>query len=183
MGPSVRRLYVQGKEINGVGINARFAAHQDVDGRAATYFQYGASGVRLCSSGRLRNAAFVDLKNEAFAYQAHRQLNGLRFLGKVLQVQRANKPVENKKSRQNEESSKDGHYSFSTISAAAAMIQNQGRYFLNYTAGNPSLVLYIKNLAKDVNVDDFYYIFAQEVLGQVRGRGLRHEKTKKKRGS
>lgn len=28
MGPSVRRLYVQGKEINGAGINASFAAHQ-----------------------------------------------------------------------------------------------------------------------------------------------------------
>lgn len=27
-GPSVRRLYVQGKEINGAGINASFAVHQ-----------------------------------------------------------------------------------------------------------------------------------------------------------
>ncbi|VAH11109.1 unnamed protein product [Triticum turgidum subsp. durum] len=34
MGPSVRRLYVQGKEVNGAGINASFAVHQDVDGRA-----------------------------------------------------------------------------------------------------------------------------------------------------
>ncbi|XP_078429124.1 ketol-acid reductoisomerase [Wolffia australiana] len=34
MGPSVRRLYVQGKETNGAGINASFAVHQDVDGRA-----------------------------------------------------------------------------------------------------------------------------------------------------
>nr|XP_043621598.1 ketol-acid reductoisomerase, chloroplastic-like [Erigeron canadensis] len=34
MGPSVRRLYVQGKEIHGAGINASFAVHQDVDGRA-----------------------------------------------------------------------------------------------------------------------------------------------------
>ncbi|EOY28022.1 Ketol-acid reductoisomerase isoform 2 [Theobroma cacao] len=34
MGPSVRRLYVQGKEINGAGINASFAVHQGVDGRA-----------------------------------------------------------------------------------------------------------------------------------------------------
>lgn len=34
MGPSVRRLYVQGKELNGAGINASFAVHQDVDGRA-----------------------------------------------------------------------------------------------------------------------------------------------------
>ncbi|GBG62070.1 hypothetical protein CBR_g28546 [Chara braunii] len=34
MGPSVRRLYEQGKEVNGAGINASFAVHQDVDGRA-----------------------------------------------------------------------------------------------------------------------------------------------------
>jgi len=34
MGPSVRRLYVQGKEVNGAGINASFAVEQDVDGRA-----------------------------------------------------------------------------------------------------------------------------------------------------
>src|SRR3954466_15813852 len=37
MGPSVRRLYVQGKEVNGAGINASFAVHQDVDGRATDY--------------------------------------------------------------------------------------------------------------------------------------------------
>ncbi|CAI9761796.1 unnamed protein product [Fraxinus pennsylvanica] len=34
MGSSVRRLYEQGKEINGVGINSSFAVHQDVDDRA-----------------------------------------------------------------------------------------------------------------------------------------------------
>ncbi|MEW6428341.1 MAG: ketol-acid reductoisomerase [Thermodesulfobacteriota bacterium] len=34
MGPSVRRLYVQGKEVNGAGINSSFAVQQDVDGRA-----------------------------------------------------------------------------------------------------------------------------------------------------
>ncbi|CEM25462.1 unnamed protein product [Vitrella brassicaformis CCMP3155] len=34
MGPSVRRLYVQGKEKNGAGINCSFAVHQDVTGRA-----------------------------------------------------------------------------------------------------------------------------------------------------
>ncbi|KAK8949367.1 hypothetical protein KSP39_PZI005590 [Platanthera zijinensis] len=34
MGPSVRRLYIQGKDINGAGINSSFAVHQDVDGRA-----------------------------------------------------------------------------------------------------------------------------------------------------
>jgi len=34
MGPSVRRLYVQGKSVNGAGINASFAVEQDADGRA-----------------------------------------------------------------------------------------------------------------------------------------------------
>lgn len=34
MGPSVRRLYVQGKTVNGAGINASFAVHQDIDGKA-----------------------------------------------------------------------------------------------------------------------------------------------------
>ncbi|KAK9815370.1 hypothetical protein WJX72_002388 [[Myrmecia] bisecta] len=35
MGPSVRRLYEQGKSVNGAGINASFAVHQDVTGNAA----------------------------------------------------------------------------------------------------------------------------------------------------
>lgn len=34
MGPSVRRLYEQGKEVNGSGINASFAVHQDATGDA-----------------------------------------------------------------------------------------------------------------------------------------------------
>ncbi len=34
MGPSVRRLYVQGKKVNGAGINTSFAVEQDIDGRA-----------------------------------------------------------------------------------------------------------------------------------------------------
>merc|ERR1712100_478122 len=34
MGPSVRRLYEQGKEVNGAGINSSLAVHQDYTGRA-----------------------------------------------------------------------------------------------------------------------------------------------------
>ncbi|MBD97874.1 ketol-acid reductoisomerase [bacterium] len=34
MGPSVRQLYVQGKSVNGAGINCSFAVHQDLDNRA-----------------------------------------------------------------------------------------------------------------------------------------------------
>jgi ketol-acid reductoisomerase len=37
MGPSVRRLYEQGRDINGAGINASFAIHQDVTGNATDY--------------------------------------------------------------------------------------------------------------------------------------------------
>ncbi|KGE72237.1 ketol-acid reductoisomerase [Spirochaeta lutea] len=37
MGPSVRRLYEQGKEVNGAGINASFAVHQDINGKATDY--------------------------------------------------------------------------------------------------------------------------------------------------
>nr|XP_048333104.1 U11/U12 small nuclear ribonucleoprotein 65 kDa protein isoform X1 [Ziziphus jujuba var. spinosa] len=56
------------------------------------FSHYGASSVRPCAiSGRLRNCAFVDFQNEALALQAQRQLNGLRFLGKVLKVERATK--------------------------------------------------------------------------------------------
>ncbi|CBI36672.3 unnamed protein product, partial [Vitis vinifera] len=38
--------------------------------------------------------------------------------------------------------------------------------FKNYAAGNPAPVLYIKNLAKDVVVDDFYFIFGS-LFGSV----------------
>jgi ketol-acid reductoisomerase len=34
MGPSVRRLYEQGRDIDGAGINCSFAVHQDIDGLA-----------------------------------------------------------------------------------------------------------------------------------------------------
>src|SRR4029453_1725140 len=34
MGPSVRRLYEQGSDVDGAGINSSFAIHQDVSGRA-----------------------------------------------------------------------------------------------------------------------------------------------------
>ncbi len=37
MGPSVRRLYEQGKEINGAGINTSFVVEQDINGKAADY--------------------------------------------------------------------------------------------------------------------------------------------------
>ena len=47
MGPSVRRLYVQGKEVNGAGINASFAVQQDIDGRATDYALGWSVGARV----------------------------------------------------------------------------------------------------------------------------------------
>ncbi|XP_027091787.1 U11/U12 small nuclear ribonucleoprotein 65 kDa protein [Coffea eugenioides] len=66
------------------------------------FSHYGASSVRPCSHGRVRNCAFVDFKNEALASQAQKQLNGLRFLGKVLLVERACKSMKDKKSQEDE---------------------------------------------------------------------------------
>lgn len=45
MGPSVRQLYVQGKEVNGSGINTSFAVHQDINGKATDYAIGWAVGV------------------------------------------------------------------------------------------------------------------------------------------
>ncbi|XP_056158370.1 U11/U12 small nuclear ribonucleoprotein 65 kDa protein isoform X3 [Syzygium oleosum] len=58
---------------------------------------YGASTVRACTSERLKNCAFVDFKSEALAYQAQCQLNGLRFLGRVLKVERASNETKDNK--------------------------------------------------------------------------------------
>lgn len=45
MGSSVRRLYEQGKKIDGAGINTSFAVHQDVSGRATEYAISWAVGI------------------------------------------------------------------------------------------------------------------------------------------
>ncbi|TVU47216.1 hypothetical protein EJB05_06808 [Eragrostis curvula] len=56
------------------------------------FSHYGATSVRPCAGGKLRNCAFVDFRDEAAANHAHSLLNRLRFLGKVLIVERANQP-------------------------------------------------------------------------------------------
>ncbi|CAI0432699.1 unnamed protein product [Linum tenue] len=82
------------------------------------FSHYGAYSVRPCSGGRLRNCAFIDFKNDALAYQALRQLNGVRFLGKVLKVEKANKINEDHRSKQseNQASARDTHTSGTDIS-------------------------------------------------------------------
>lgn len=62
-----------------------------IDTLSRIFSHYGASAVRPCSGGRLRNCAFVEFKDEAAALQAQRQFSGLRFLGKVLSVEKASK--------------------------------------------------------------------------------------------
>ncbi|CAM8956779.1 unnamed protein product [Rhodiola kirilowii] len=59
------------------------------------FSHYGACAVRPGTSGRLKNCAFMDFKSEAVASQAQRHLHGLRFLGKVLSVERAKKQEDN----------------------------------------------------------------------------------------
>ncbi|CAK9150409.1 unnamed protein product [Ilex paraguariensis] len=66
------------------------------------FSHYGASYVRPCTGGKVRNCAFIDFKSEALASQAQHQLNGLRFLGKVLSVEKASKPIDDSKSHQSE---------------------------------------------------------------------------------
>lgn len=62
MGPSVRRLYEQGKSVNGSGINCSFAVHQDYTGDATDIAIGWAIGVGApfafrkwgCKPGRCR---------------------------------------------------------------------------------------------------------------------------------
>ncbi|KAA8495979.1 Ketol-acid reductoisomerase, chloroplastic [Porphyridium purpureum] len=66
MGPSVRRLYVQGKSVNGAGINSSFAVHQDVNGKA-TDLAIGwavAIGAPFCFQTTLRNEYRSDIFGE-----------------------------------------------------------------------------------------------------------------------
>ncbi|XAR64910.1 hypothetical protein NMG60_11008802 [Bertholletia excelsa] len=72
------------------------------------FSHYGASSVRPCNGGRVRNCTFVDFDDEALASQAHCQLNGLRFLGKVLSVERASKPPE--RNKQQEDAAQSGKH-------------------------------------------------------------------------
>ncbi|KAL9241934.1 hypothetical protein vseg_015986 [Gypsophila vaccaria] len=68
-----------------------------LDTLSRLFSHYGALSVRPCAAARLKNCAFVDFKDEMAASQAQRQLNGLRFLGKVLAVERASKHSEKNK--------------------------------------------------------------------------------------
>lgn len=66
MGPSVRRLYVQGKTENGAGINCSFAVEQNVNGKA-TDIAIGwavAIGAPFCFQTTLRNEYRSDIFGE-----------------------------------------------------------------------------------------------------------------------
>ncbi|WMV13185.1 hypothetical protein MTR67_006570 [Solanum verrucosum] len=76
---------------------------------------YGATSIRPCTSGRMRNCAFVDFKDEGLAHQAQQHLNGVRFLGKILAVERATRSTD----RQREHRIGDGSVSLIKDAAAA----------------------------------------------------------------
>ncbi|XP_042381459.1 U11/U12 small nuclear ribonucleoprotein 65 kDa protein-like isoform X1 [Zingiber officinale] len=95
------------------------------------FSHYGASSVRPCAGGRLRNCAFVDFKDEVLATQAQTQLNRLRFLGKVLKVERASKP--NLKSADQKSDSQSKKDSTANSSHLKESFTNQK----NLTTGEP----------------------------------------------
>ncbi|RWR80036.1 RNA recognition motif domain-containing protein [Cinnamomum micranthum f. kanehirae] len=67
---------------------------------------------------RMRNCAFVDFKDAAIASQAQSQLNRLRFLGKVLSVERAGKALSDNKNRESE-----GQLAKDSSSSAASLLK------------------------------------------------------------
>lgn len=85
------------------------------------FAHYGALSLRPFTAGRLKNCAFADFKDEVAASHAQRQLNGLRFLGKVLSVEKStcedikhkNKNVEGE-SQKNTSKNKDMQQASST---------------------------------------------------------------------
>ncbi|KAL5218479.1 hypothetical protein ABZP36_019163 [Zizania latifolia] len=72
------------------------------------FSHYGATSVRPCAGGKLRNCAFVDFRDEVAANQAQPLLNRLRFLGKVLIVERANQPNSKNTNENHQEQSAHG---------------------------------------------------------------------------
>ncbi|KAJ7543290.1 hypothetical protein O6H91_09G032000 [Diphasiastrum complanatum] len=53
------------------------------------FSHYGAIAFRPCVAGRLKNCAFVDFKDESLAVRAQSHLHRLRFMGKILTVEKA----------------------------------------------------------------------------------------------
>jgi len=66
MGPSVRRLYEQGKKVNGAGINASFGVHQNVSGKATELALGWAIGLGspFCFETTLRDEYRSDIYGE-----------------------------------------------------------------------------------------------------------------------
>ncbi|RWR76172.1 RNA recognition motif domain-containing protein [Cinnamomum micranthum f. kanehirae] len=79
---------------------------------------YPPQQIRPLSLSRMRNCAFVDFKDAAIASQAQSQLNRLRFLGKVLSVERAGKALSDNKNRESE-----GQLAKDSSSSAASLLK------------------------------------------------------------
>ncbi|GAB4834098.1 hypothetical protein Ancab_032351 [Ancistrocladus abbreviatus] len=107
-----------------------------IDTLSRLFSHYGASSVRPCSGARLRNCAFVDFQDEAMALQAQLQLNGLRFLGKVLSVEKASKPTgDQKHGRSNVE--KSTCLGPSLKDTTRGLDSKEGPRLVNLSAGEP----------------------------------------------
>ncbi|XP_042000282.1 U11/U12 small nuclear ribonucleoprotein 65 kDa protein-like isoform X2 [Salvia splendens] len=89
------------------------------------FSHYGASSVRPFSHGRVKNCAFVDFKDEFSAYQAQKQLHGLRFLGKVMSVERANKGEWTKQHDNEREVRKDAASVVKDVSSGSSTLASE----------------------------------------------------------
>ncbi|CAL5343031.1 unnamed protein product [Camellia sinensis] len=78
----------------------------------------------------------MSIKSEALASQVHRQLYGLCFLGKVLSVERANKPTENNKNQQGAGQS-GKHSSSLTKDSTPNRDLNEGSKLGSFSASDP----------------------------------------------
>eukprot|EP00268_Persea_americana_P038748 TRINITY_DN3837_c0_g1_i10.p1 TRINITY_DN3837_c0_g1~~TRINITY_DN3837_c0_g1_i10.p1 ORF type:complete len:538 (-),score=126.06 TRINITY_DN3837_c0_g1_i10:670-2091(-) len=112
-------LQAHGEEVNAETLLVRHLPEAIPHETLSRLFShYGASSVRACTGGRMRNCAFVDFKDSALASQAQSQLNRLRFLGKVLSVERAGKALSDNKNRESE-----GQLAKDSSSSAASLLK------------------------------------------------------------
>ncbi|XP_028113200.1 U11/U12 small nuclear ribonucleoprotein 65 kDa protein-like [Camellia sinensis] len=81
-------------------------------------------------------SCYMSIKSEALASQAHHQLYGLCFLGKVLSVERANKPTENNKNQQGAGQS-GKHSSSLTNDSTPNRDLNEGSKLGSFSASDP----------------------------------------------
>ncbi|KAG0487868.1 hypothetical protein HPP92_006679 [Vanilla planifolia] len=96
------------------------------------FAHYGASSVRPCAGGRLRNCVFVDFKDDVLASQAQSQLNRLKFLGKVITVDRADKVTSKNANQQSAPT-----FSKDTSGASTPLVKDSLARHKSFESGEP----------------------------------------------